>query len=74
MNLQAVLSKTAKGLEELETRRYKLDQRSRTLLIVVNGKASAAELLKKFESMANATKMLEQLVANGYVAEGPGGT
>lgn len=72
MNLQAVLSRTAKGVEEFETRKYKLDQRSRALLIVVNGKASAAELLKKFESMADATKLLEQLLANGFVAEGGG--
>jgi hypothetical protein len=70
MNLQAVLSKTAKGVEEFETRKYKLDQRSRALLIVVNGKSSAGELLKKFEAMADATKLLEQLLANGFIEEG----
>lgn len=70
MNLQAVLSKTAKGVEEFETRKYKLDQRSRALLIVVNGKSTAGELLKKFEAMADATKLLEQLLANGFIEEG----
>jgi hypothetical protein len=72
MNLAAILSKTAKGAEELETRKYKLDQRSRALLIVVNGKSTGAELLKKFEQMGDVTPMLEQLLANGFVAEGAG--
>ena len=72
MNLAAILSKTAKGTEELETRKYKIDQRSRALLIVVNGKSTGAELLKKFEQMGDVTPMLEQLLANGFIAEGPG--
>lgn len=72
MNLAAILSKTAKGVEELETRKYKIDQRSRALLIVVNGKSTGAELLKKFEQMGDVTPLLEQLVANGFIAEGPG--
>lgn len=72
MNLKAILSKTAKGMEEIETRKHKLDQRSRALLIVVNGKSSAAELLKKFEQMGDVSPMLEQLLANGFVAEGAG--
>ncbi len=72
MNLKAILSKTAKGLEEIETRRHKLDQRSRALLIVVNGKSSAAELLKKFEQMGDVSPMLEQLLADGFIAQGAG--
>lgn len=72
MNLAAILSKTAKGVEELETRKYKIDQRSRALLIVVNGKSTGAELLKKFEQMGDVTPMLEQLLAGGFIAEGAG--
>jgi hypothetical protein len=74
MNLQAVLSKSAKGVEEIETRKYKLDQRSRTLLIVVNGKSTAAVLLKQYEQMKDVAAMLDQLLADGYIAEGPGGS
>lgn len=72
MNPAAILAKTAKGLEEIETRKHKLDQRTRALLIVVNGKATAAELLKKFEQMGDVTPMLEQLLARGFIAEGAG--
>jgi hypothetical protein len=72
MNLQAVLSKTTKGVEEIETRKHKLDQRSRALLIVVNGKSTAAELMKKFEQMGDVSPVLEKLLANGFVAEGAG--
>jgi len=68
MDLNAILSKTAKGIEELETRKYRLEQRKRALLIVVNGKATAAELMKKFEAMGDISPMLEQLLAEGYVA------
>jgi hypothetical protein len=70
MDLNAILSKTAKGTEELETRKHRLDARKRALLIVVNGKASAAELMKKFEAMGDISPMLEQLLAEGFVAAG----
>jgi len=69
MNLNAVLSKTAKGAEEIETRKHKLAQRLRTLLIVVNGKAPVSELVAKFESIGDVTPLLEQLVADGFIAE-----
>ena len=69
MNLNAVLSKTAKGVEEIETRKYRLDQRARTLLVVVNGKAPVAELVKRFEMMGDITPNLERLVEHGFIAE-----
>jgi hypothetical protein len=72
MDLNAILSKTAKGIEELETRKYRLEQRKRALLIVVNGKATTAELMKKFEAMGDISPMLEQLLADGYIAAGAG--
>jgi hypothetical protein len=67
MNLQAVLQKTDKGVEEVKTRAHKLEQRLRMLLIVVNGKATGAELVKQFETVGDITPMLEQLVAQGFV-------
>jgi hypothetical protein len=69
MNLQAVLHKTEKGVEEIKTRTQGLDQRLRALLIVVNGKATGAELVKQFERIGNVQPMLERLVADGYVRE-----
>jgi len=69
MNLQSVLKKTAKGIEEIETRRHKLEQKLRTLLIVVNGKATGAELLKQFEQIGDVRPGLERLLAGGFVEE-----
>jgi hypothetical protein len=69
MNLQAVLQKTEKGVEEVKTRGHKLEQRLRMLLIVVNGKATGAELAKQFEGVGDITPLLEQLVAQGFVRE-----
>lgn len=68
MNLQAVLSKTGKGVEEIQTRQYNLEQKLRAILIVVNGKATAAELVKKFELLGDVTPMIERLIAEGFVA------
>lgn len=67
MNLQAVLKKTGKGVEEIETRRHKLEQKLRTLLIVVNGKATGADLVRQFEQIGDIRPMLEQLLAEGFI-------
>jgi hypothetical protein len=68
MDLKAILSKTAKGLEELETRKYRLEQRKRAVLIAVTGKARAAELRQKFAAIGDISPLLEQLLADGFVA------
>lgn len=73
MNLQAVLQKTEKGVEEMETRRHKLEQKLRTILIVVNGKATGAEMVQKFEPIGDVTPLLERLLAGGFIREAPGG-
>jgi hypothetical protein len=73
MNRQAVLQKTEKGVEEIKTRANKLEQKLRMLLIVVNGKATGADLAKQFEAVGDITPMLEQLIAQGYVREAAGG-
>ena len=72
MNLQAVLQKTDKGVEEVKTRAHRLEQRLRVLLIVVNGKVTGAELVKQFETVGDITPMLEQLLAQGFVREARG--
>ena len=73
MNLQAVLHKTEKGIEEVKTRVNRLEQRLRTILIVVNGKATGAELARQFESIGDIRPMLEQLLAQGFIREAAGG-
>ncbi len=72
MNLQAVLQKTEKGVVEVQTRQHKLEQKLRNLLIVVNGKATAAELVKQFEQIGDVTPQLEQLLAGEFIREAPG--
>lgn len=71
MNLQAVLQKTEKGVEEIKTRRHGLEQRLRTLLIVVNGKTTGADLVKQFAQLGDVQPVLERLIAEGYVREAP---
>lgn len=73
MNLGAVLQKTEKGVEEMETRKHKLEQKLRTILIVVNGKATGAELVQKFEPIGDVTPLLGQLLAGGFIREAAGG-
>ena len=68
-NLYAVLRKTEKGVEEVETRMHKLDQRLRNILIVVNGKATGTELVQKFQQIGDVTPVLEQLLAGGFIRE-----
>jgi len=70
MNPQAVLSKTDKGVEEIETRKHKLESKLRTLLIVVNGKTTAAGLAQNFAQRGDVTPLLERLLAEGFVREG----
>ena len=69
MDPQSILSKTAKGREEVETRKYKLDQRQRMLLITVNGKLTAAELATQFSKGGDVTPLLDQLLRDGFIAE-----
>lgn len=69
MDLQAVLAKTDKGVEEIETRKHRLEQKLRTILIVVNGKSTAGELVKQFEQQGDIAPLLERLHAEGYVRE-----
>ncbi|HEU4645471.1 MAG TPA: hypothetical protein VFS80_07890 [Burkholderiales bacterium] len=69
MNLQAVLHKTEKGVAEVQTRQHKLEQKLRNLLIVVNGKATAAELVKQFEQIGDVAPLLEQLLAGEFIRE-----
>ena len=69
MNQQSVLAKTKKGADEIETRQFKLDQRMRALLLVVNGKVKVSDLVANFARLGNVPEMLRQLTALGFVEE-----
>jgi hypothetical protein len=66
MDQATVLSKTAKGREEVETRKYKLDQRTRSVLITVNGKLTVAQLKAQL-GMAELDALLEKLLREDFV-------
>lgn len=69
MNQQSVLAKTKKGAEEIETRQFKLDQRMRALLLVVNGKVTVRDLVASYARLGDVPEMLRQLTALGFVGE-----
>jgi len=73
MNPESVLEKTTKGLEEIETRKHKLDAKLRPLLISINGKDKASELAGKFAVLGDVNALLDDLLAQGFVKAAAGG-
>ena len=67
MERSAVLAKTAKGVEEVTARVHGLPQKLRSLLIMVDGNATAGDLLAKFSGIAGVEASLEALVEQGFV-------
>jgi len=69
MDLNTILSKSAKGREEIETRKYKLDQRTRSVLITINGKLTLQELSRQFSQMSDFNVLIEKLLNEEFVQE-----
>jgi hypothetical protein len=68
----AVLAKTAKGLEEVKSRTHGLSQNLRPILIMVNGTATAGALIAKFGGMPEIAAALDSLAQDGFVeVKGP---
>ena len=67
MSPESVLEKTTKGVEEIETRKYKLDSKLRTILIQVNGKLTAGELATSFAQLGDVAALLDDLHRQGFV-------
>ncbi|WP_300456430.1 hypothetical protein [Accumulibacter sp.] len=67
MDLSSVLSKTAKGLDEIATRRHRLPARMRALLIMVDGRHSGKQLLAMRPSTVEAERHLAALLAEGFI-------
>jgi len=72
MNPESVLEKTTKGAEEIETRKHKLDAKLRPILIAVNGKLKASELVSRFASLGEVGVLLDDLVKQGFVRPAAG--
>lgn len=69
MNLSGIYKKTDKGAEEIKSRAHGLHPRSRTLLILVDGKTSMEALLKKAAVATEAYQQLQSLLEGGFIEE-----
>ena len=69
MDGTAVLSKTAKGVDEVTRHAHGLPNRLRSLLIMVNGHATAAALIAKVGEAAETKSSLQYLIDRGFVED-----
>ena len=67
MDRNAVLAKTAKGLEEVKSRTHGLAHKLRTMLIMVDGVATVGEILAKFGGVPEIGAALDTLARDGFV-------
>lgn len=67
MDMKAVYKKTQKGQEEMAHRTV-LGMRERTLLVMVDGKTTGAELLARAQHMPDPQGLLAKLIDGGFIA------
>ena len=67
MDKTAIYHKTARGTEAIAKRSVPLTPRLRSMLILVDGHRSCAELLKLAQGLGEGGNALEQLVAEGLI-------
>lgn len=68
MNSPAVFCKTDKGRQELKTRSDRIDQRCRSLLLLVDGKTPAFELMERVAGLAITREHFQKLIDLELVA------
>lgn len=61
----SIFDKTDKGREEISTRKYQLASRLRTLLLLVDGKSSAHDLLQKVTGISE--QNIADLLKDGFI-------
>jgi hypothetical protein len=62
-----IFDKTDKGREEISTRKYKLASRLRTLLLIIDGKKSTAELMQNVGGLGLDEQSLVDLVEGDFI-------
>lgn len=65
--MSAVYVKTAKGQEEISARTYRLAQKLRLMLILVDGRLSVAAHREKAGSLGDVIAYLEELERDGFI-------
>ncbi len=67
MELETGIAKTAKGLEEIESKKYKLPARARTLLILVDGVKTLATMREMATKLGLPETQIDELISQGFV-------
>jgi hypothetical protein len=67
MDKNVIYKKTAKGQEEMATRVHHLPSRDRSILVLVDGKRTGAELIDKSRHFGDGESFLERLFASGFI-------
>lgn len=65
--MTTIFDKTDKGREEIATRKYHLASRLRTLLVLVDGKQTGEELLKKVGGLGLTEQSIDDLLEDGFI-------
>lgn len=65
--MNTIFDKTDKGRDEIATRQHHLAPRLRTLLLLVDGKHTAGELLAKIASLGVTEASITELLDNGFI-------
>lgn len=65
--LNSIYDKTEKGREEISTRKHHLANRLRTLLVMVDGKQSATDLLKKVSALGFDENNVQELLDQEFI-------
>ncbi|MTV37545.1 hypothetical protein [Duganella radicis] len=63
----SIYDKTAKGREEIATRKFQLASRLRALLVLVDGHRSEQELLRNVAGLGLTAAALQELQEQGYI-------
>lgn len=67
MDMQAIYVKTTKGQEEVATRAFQLPSRVRSLLVMVDGKSSAEQLIANTAALGDSAAFFSMLVEGGFI-------
>ena len=65
----SVFEKTDKGREEIATRKYQLPPRLRSLLVMVDGKQTKAQLLKNIAALGMDVRSIDELLDKQFIRE-----
>ncbi|MGH8751311.1 MAG: hypothetical protein ACREUV_06365 [Burkholderiales bacterium] len=68
MNPQAIYVKTDKGSEEIQTRKYKLPHKLRTILILIDGNKTGEVLLQQAMQLGAPPDVIQQLEQDGFIS------